>query len=417
MSLYYPIPQPTIAANILVRRERRLPVPGQVQVRAGQRVEPSDVIAQSTLASEPVKVYVADDLDVSPASAAKRLSVSTGQQVEQGSVLAQRGGAGSRASRSPVAGIFTGYDPATGVGLITTPAEPVSVHAHLKGIVTDLIPYYGAIIETPATLIRGIFGMGGEQHGVLKVVVTGNDEPITQDVVDAKVTYAIVLGGSEVTADALRRMIELGARGVITGSIRSGELADFLGHDAPGSRDQGAGIRVQELETHTPSTRARATGVWRMGASTTDSNGWNFPPPNPVMASPVPPDFVMIITEGFGSVPMSPRTFELLAAYDGQEIAIDGATRLRWGLARPEIIIPLARTTAVKWLEESGPELTIGTNVRLLSPDYLGQIAQVVGMPIGPRAAQSGVVAPVADVALPNDRRLRVPIVDLEVLE
>src|SRR5438876_808235 len=103
LSQYYPIPQPTIATNILVRRERRLPVPGEVLVKAGQR-------------------------------------------------------------------------------------------------------------------------------GVLKVVTVGNDEPVTPDIIDARVTYAIVLGGAEVTADALRRMIELGARGVIVGSIRSSELADFLGY-------------------------------------------------------------------------------------------------------------------------------------------------------------------------------------------
>ena len=188
-------------------------MPGEVVVRAGQRVEPGDVIAQSTFTSEPQKVDIAGDLDMSPAATAKKLLVSPGVHVEQGDLLAQRAGAGSRGSRSPVAGTFTGYDPVSGTGLIAMPAEPVSVRAHLKGIVTDLIPYYGAIIETPATLVRGIFGVGGEQHGVLKVVVTSGDEPLTRDVVDARVTYAIVLGGSEVSADALRRMIELGARG------------------------------------------------------------------------------------------------------------------------------------------------------------------------------------------------------------
>jgi len=55
--------------------------------------------------------------------------------------------------------------------------------------------------------------------------------------------------------------------------------------------------------------------------------------------------------------------------------------------------------------------------VRLLAPDYLGQVATITGLPVGPRAAQSGVVAPVADVTLPGDRRLRVPLVDLEALE
>ena len=154
MSLYYPIAQPTIAANILVRRERRLPVPGRVLVNAGQRVEPSEVIAETTLTAAPLSVDIATDLGVSPAAVSKRLRVNTGAQVERGQVLAQRSGIGTRVSRSPVAGIFTGYDPATGFGLITRPAEPVSVQAHLKGIVTDLIPHYGAVIETPATLVR-----------------------------------------------------------------------------------------------------------------------------------------------------------------------------------------------------------------------------------------------------------------------
>jgi hypothetical protein len=300
------------------------------------------------------------------------------------------------------------------VGIINTLAEPVSVQAHIKGIVTDLIPYYGAVIETPATVVRGVFGMGGEQHGVLKVVVTGNDEPVTHSSIDARVTYALVLGGSEVTADALHRMIELGARGVIAGSIRSAELQTFLGYASSPARLTTGFLGAPASPA---GSRSVASRPWRLGASTMDSNGWSFPPIQPGIPSPLPPDFVIVITEGFGSVPMSPRTFELLAAHDGQEIAIDGATRLRWGLARPEIIIPLSRTTAVKWLDEAGPKLEVGTHVRLLSPDYLGQVGQIAGLPIGPRAAQSGVVTPVVDVVLPNDRRLRVPVVDLEVLE
>jgi hypothetical protein len=239
--------------------------------------------------------------------------------------------------------------------------------------------------------------VGGEQHGVLKVVATGHDEPVSAEMIDARVTYAVVLGGCEVSADALRRMIELGARGVIAGSIRTSELANFLGSTGDG----GPGI----------------DRAWRLGAAGTGSNGWIFPPSRPGTPSPVPPDFVLIVMEGFGSVPMSPRTFELLAAHDGQEVAIDGTTRLRGGLARPEIIIPLARTTAVKWLEESGPTLAVGTQVRLLAPSYLGQVAQVSGLPVGPRAVQSGVVASVADVTLPSGQKLRVPLVDIEVLE
>jgi hypothetical protein len=396
---YYPLPQPTIANNILLRRERRLRVPGEVLVRAGQRVEPSDVVAQSTITPDPMQVNIAAELGLSPAATSKRLRATVGHPVEQGAALAQRGGIGSRVARAPIAGVFSGFDPATGIGLITPPSEHVSVHAYLKGIVTDLIPYYGAIIETPAILIRGIFGVGGEQHGVLKVTVSSHDEALQEEVIDARLTYGLALAGGEVTAAVLQQAIKVGARGVIAGSMRSSELAKFIGHDSHAHN-------VNQANPH-------GTSPWRLGASSTN---WDFPPTPPGAISPVPPDFVLIITEGFGSVPMSSRTFEMLAAYDGQQIALNGATRLRGGLARPEIIIPMARTTQVNWLGE-GPQLTVGTAVRLLAPDYLGQVATITGLPVGPRAAQSGVVAPVADVTLPGDRRLRVPLVDLEALE
>src|SRR5204863_5028725 len=137
-----------------------------------------------------------------------------------------------------------------------------------------------------------------------------------------------------------------------------------------------------------------------MGGLTGSSHGWDFPPPGKPSERSVPPDFVLIVTEGFGFAPMSKRVFEMIAAYDGQEIAVDAMTRLRGGLARPEIIIPLARTTAVKFLEESGPKLAMGTHVRLLSPAYLGQTGEVVSLPVGPRAAQSGVLAPAVDLNL-----------------
>ena len=161
MSIYYPIPQPTIAANILLRRERRLPVPGEVMVRAGARVEPGDVVATSMLKAEPVVVNIAADLDLSPQATARRLLVSPGAQVERGGMLAQRSGRGSRVSRSPIAGTFQGYDSATGTGQIVPPSEPVSVRAHLKGIVTDVIPYYGATDRDPCQPGAGDIRVGG----------------------------------------------------------------------------------------------------------------------------------------------------------------------------------------------------------------------------------------------------------------
>ena len=47
---------------------------------------------------------------------------------------------------------------------------------------------------------------------------------------------------------------------------------------------------------------------------------------------------------------MAERTFELLASREGEDAAVNGATQIRAGVMRPEIVVPLradARTGAV----------------------------------------------------------------------
>ena len=51
----------------------------------------------------------------------------------------------------------------------------------------------------------------------------------------------------------------------------------------------------------------------------------------------------LIITEGFGQIAMAGRTYELLAANAGRRASANGATQIRAGVLRPEIIIPQAR--------------------------------------------------------------------------
>ncbi|GAH39564.1 unnamed protein product, partial [marine sediment metagenome] len=48
----------------------------------------------------------------------------------------------------------------------------------------------------------------------------------------------------------------------------------------------------------------------------------------------------LMITEGFGKMMISQRTFEYLASFNGEEAAINGATQIRAGVLRPELIIP-----------------------------------------------------------------------------
>lgn len=50
--------------------------------------------------------------------------------------------------------------------------------------------------------------------------------------------------------------------------------------------------------------------------------------------------FTLILTEGFGTIPMAAKTFKLLVAHAGRQASISGATQIRAGVIRPEVIVP-----------------------------------------------------------------------------
>jgi len=389
VSLYYPTTQPTIAANIMVRKQRRLPVAGNILVRIGARVEPDDVVARATIPGTPQIVEIATPLGIRPKDGGKLLAKPVGALVAAGDILAtRRQGLSKRLTvKSPVAGTLTAYDPMSGRATITPDSSTFDLPAYINGVVTEHLPYRGVTIDTPAALVRGIVGVGGEKHGVLQVAVTDAGEELVADQVTARFAYAIVLGGGPTTAAALQRAVEHNVRAVIVGSIPEAELRAFLGY-ADGLRG------------------------WSLGRL-----GWEFPPPH---ISPQPiawPPLTVIVVEGLGRMPMTARAWELLASFDGQEVAVDGTTRLRGGLARPEIIVPLSRAAGVAPFETPTPPLRVRSLVRLIAPPYLGQIAHVLTLSQGKQPVASGINTTAVEVQIQGETPLWVPTANVEVLE
>src|SRR5690349_21761257 len=117
--MYYPTPEPPIASGVLVRRERRLPVAGDVLVRVGSRVEPDDTVAQALLPDAPVRLNVAQILGARPKSLSKRLGRRVGADLAEGEVIIS-GRRGLRAVpvKSPIAGKLLSYDESTGEAVI-----------------------------------------------------------------------------------------------------------------------------------------------------------------------------------------------------------------------------------------------------------------------------------------------------------
>lgn len=384
------VPQhyPALAINIGLQVERRLPVRGEVMATPGMRVEADTPVARTLVPGRPRLFNLSEFLGVEPKEVAKLLLKEINDRLPENDLLAQKRGFGGKSFRAPFECIFSAFDKETGYISLTPLPKPFTLEAFVRGQVAEIIPEYGVKLEVRASYARGVFGFGGEQHGVLRTLVTEPSHPLQADLIDQRSTFFIVLGGSTVSAETLERAVAFKVRGIITGSIREEELNKFLGY-----RKRSSLYRVGQ-------------NVWRFPADVSRSNA----------------PLTLVITEGFGARPMATRLYEMLVNHNGQEISISGTTQLRRSPQRPEIIVPVTPTEAnlpPTSLNPSDQVPRLNSMVRLINPSFAGVTARVVSLPVNRnRRANtiSGQMSRVAEVEV-NGHRFTVPFSDLEVLE
>ncbi len=378
---------PALAQNISVTVERRLPALGELTVAPGQRVESDSTLARTLLPGRPRVYNLAEFLGQPSVSITKLLTKGVGAKIVKNEVIAAtKGLLAKRQFKAPFEGILAAVDEVSGYISLTPQPQPFNLNAFVRGTVTSTIPSYGASVTLQANYARGAFGFGGEQTGVLRVLASRPADPIDPAAIDPRTTYFILLGGSYITAETLRRAVELKVRGIITGSIREEELTKFLEY-------------------------RRRDSFYRVG-----QHAWRFPADLSGQDSPL----TLIVTEGFGLRPMANRLFEMLLSHDGQELSINGMTRLRRGFQRPEIIVPVLTTVeATKSMTRLGAADQLprpGSIVRLINPTYLGAVGTVVSLPPSRRGITPGQLDRLAEVEVSNTR-LVLPFADIEVLE
>ncbi|NJK79262.1 MAG: hypothetical protein HC876_07065 [Chloroflexaceae bacterium] len=380
MSLYNPEGTPPVMSNTVARIERRLPYPGEVLVRVGQRVGADEVLARAYIPSPPHIVNVAQLLAIPPAQIVRVLRHQVGNRVRANEPLVQARSAFVRGSRTPVDGVVSAIDPNTGYVTITPDPVEFQLTATAPGFVMDVQPFRGVTLETPATQIYGVFGFGMERSGVLRLMVTDPTEPITADMIDPRSAYAILIGGAGISAEALRKAVAEQVRGIIVGSVHEREVRNFLG--MPHRTSWQTGIRSWQLP----------------GRRQTDDPGLS-----------------LVVTEGFGAVAMSAPLFDLLSSKDRQEALIEGDTSLRNRHRRPRLILPLRRSSTAS-NDLAYPEVRAGVTVRLLDMAHLGQIGIVRTVSTLPRRLDSGVQAMAVEVVQNDQPSFWVPRTSVEVL-
>jgi hypothetical protein len=355
--IYYPsltrmIPLTTI------RRERLLPVEGEILVNIGARVEPMSTVARAQVPGRYYILNVAQRLRVLPDAVDKYVQVKPGQEVKTGQVVARRRtglGLSSRVVRAPKDGVVA----AVGGGrvLLESVSEPIEVSAYLSGTVSNVMPGKGVLIETVGAWIQGVWGLGGESFGVLKVLSKQPDRPLRARSIDVGCHSAVLVGGSTLDQAALQQALEMQVRGIIIGSLPPSLIG--LARDMP---------------------------------------------------------FPIIVTDGLGRAPMAKPIFQLLRTNDGREAAISGLTHSRWGAVRPEIVISLPAGRAGS-PPAPGATLKVGMQVRLIRGAALGAMGTVRSLPLRPMSLETGARVWGAFVDLEGDEQEQfVPLFNLELL-
>ncbi|MEO0161648.1 MAG: hypothetical protein ABIL39_07280 [candidate division WOR-3 bacterium] len=363
-----------VLAYTVVEKQRRLPLPGEVLVNEGERVHAEQIVAKTSLPGNVQTVNVAGLLGILPNEIEEVMLKKPGDEIQKDEIIAQSKGffgLFKSSVKSPIGGKIESVSNITGQVILREPPIPVQVIAYIDGEVSKVFPNEGVLIKTEGSFIQGIFGIGGETIGELALAVDKPDEVLTVQNINENFKDKIIIGGSLVTYDALVKAREVGARGVIVGGIEDQDLKKFMGYDI--------GVAI--------------TGSEKVGLT-------------------------IIVTEGFGKLRMADRTFGLLKSLVGKKASINGATQIRAGVMRPEVIVPLEKAPDKKISHIStGSGLEVGMAVRIIREPYFGMIGRVVDLPIPLETIETESKVRVLEVELENGNRVKLPRANVEIIE
>jgi len=338
-----------------IRRHRLLPITGRVLVRKSQVVTALDVIGEANQNPKHVLLDIVRGLGVGLGEVDQYLQRDSGDVIAEGDVLAGPVGWGKRVVRAPCSGkiVLSGR----GKMLLEEESAPQQVLAGLPGEVISLIPGRGAVVESIGALVQGVWGNGEINFGLLRVLINKVEDILSVDQMDIDLRGSVVFGGYCGDAQVLQAAAELPLKGLILSSMSASLI--------PAAQD-----------------------------------------------TPLP----IVVVEGFGLLPINSAAFNLLVTSDRREIAINAEKANPYTGERPEAFISLP----VNQMVHEPKDATIfspGQKVRVTRAPYQSQIGTLMSMKPGLDVLPNGIRAHSAEIELESSIRVKLPLVNLEVLE
>lgn len=362
-----------VTEGMTIEKNRRLPLEGEVLVETGATVKAEDIVAKADLPGNVQLLNVANLLSVPPKEIAEYMLKPEGETVSEDEIIATTKGffgLFKSQARSPIAGTIESISDVTGQVILREPPIPVELKAYTDGTITDTIPNEGVTVETYGTYIQGIFGVGGETLGNLVMVANSPSEELTAEQILPEHKGNILVGGALVATDAIQKAIQLGVQGIIAGGIDDADLRQLLGYEL--------GVAI--------------TGSEELGIT-------------------------LVITEGFGSIAMAERTFALLKEREGMKTSINGATQIRAGVVRPEIVIPLVTETENTDTDTPAGMLEVGSPVRVIREPHFGKLGRVTELPIELQKLETEAEVRVLQVEFEDGEKTTLPRANVEAIE
>lgn len=372
----------TVTRRTTVRKTRRLPMPGTVLRAIGDRVSAADVVARTELPGKVHMQNLATALGAMPDELAGKLLVQPGGALAKGQPFAESRsffGLFRTQVRSPIDGTLESVSAVTGQAMLREPPVPVEVKAYVDGTVVEVLAGEGVVVESEAALVQGIFGLAGEVHAPLVMVASAPDQPLEAGDLRPEHAGQIVVGGARVSLAAMRRAMELGVAAIVAGGFAYQDVRELLGYDV--------GVAVT-------GTEALAT--------------------------------TLVVTEGFGDIAMARATFALLRGFAGRIASVCGATQIRAGVIRPEVVIPIDTGAAAEAgdayrtaADDDGPRahgLVVGAPVRCIRAPHFGKLGTIAALPAPLHTLPSETRVRVLEVDVGGER-ITVPRANVEVIE
>lgn len=333
--------------------ERLIPSGAVLSVSEGEEVKPETILAEGQVSAGQRLISVAEILGVNKSRVGEYLTKKIGEKIFKNEVLAMKKGPlgfGKRVVSSPIDGQIVSVT-SDGSLLIKFLPEAVKVVSASRGKVSA-VKGSSIIIETWVQKAYGVAGTGKLREGIIKVVAQPQ-EFILEGAIDESCADKILVGGASIGRDALEKALKLGVKGIVTGGINYKEFLSF-------------GIESDV-------------------------------------------GFTLVVTEGFGILPMGEDIFNPIKQTQGYFGFIDGKN---FNLSIPILTEERAEKNAdkFKWVEAK-----IGDQVQFFNEQKRKMTGTIVSLADLEEISEYGLKTKLGVVEL-DGKQITMPLANLEVV-